>query len=106
MIRREQRYFESKIYIYKQIYKQRDKQTDLVLEVTPPEVGHLNRGTGIKQKPKSETKKNSRPISTNLNSFELFLRQAELRQVSFLKQTKYTNITVNFLFFFGCSLDT
>ena len=33
------------------------KQTDLVLEVTPPEVGHLNRGTGIKQKPKSETKK-------------------------------------------------
>ena len=26
---------------YKQTYQQTDKQTDLVLEVTPPEVGHL-----------------------------------------------------------------
>ena len=47
----------------KNTYKQTDKQTDLVLEVTPLEVGHLNRGTGIKQNPKSETKK----AWTNLN---------------------------------------
>ena len=43
--------------------RQKDKKTDLVLEVILPEVGHLNRGTEIKQKPKSETKK----VWTNLN---------------------------------------
>ena len=46
------------------------------------------------------------PISTNLSFFELCLRQAELKQVSFLKQTNYTNITVHFLFFFSFSFDT
>ena len=86
----------------KYTYKQTDEQTDLVLEVSPSEVGHLKRGTGIKKKKNQKTKK-SRPISTDLSFFELCLRQAELKQVSFLKQTNYTNITVHL---FSCSLDT
>ena len=90
-----------KWYASPKFYKNTYKPTDLILEVTPPEVGHLNRGARIKQKPKK-----SGPISTNLGFFELCLRQAELKQVSFLKKTNYTNITVHFLFFFSCSLDT
>ena len=76
-----------------------DKQTDLVLEVTPPEA--LESDKNQNQKPKK-----SGPMSTNLSFFDLCPRQAELKQVSFLKQTNYTNITVHFLFFFRCSLDT
>ena len=45
------------LHFYKQTYKQTDKQTDLVLEVSPPDVGHINTGTGTIHKPKSETKK-------------------------------------------------
>ena len=51
----------TKIHTNKQTKK--DTKPDLVLEVTLPEVGHLNRGTGIKQKPKSKTKQ----VWTNLN---------------------------------------
>ena len=40
-IKREQIYLEFKLYVHKQTYKQIDRQTDLVLEVTQPEVGHL-----------------------------------------------------------------
>ena len=80
-------------------YKQTDKQTDLVLEVTPPEA--LESDKNQNQKPKK-----SGPMSTNLSFFDLCPRQAELKQVSFLKQTNYTNITVHFLFFFSFSFDT
>ena len=76
-----------------------NKQTDLVLEMTPPEA--LEPDKNQNQKPKK-----SGPISTNLSFFELCLRQAELKQVSSLKQTNYTNITVHFLFFFSFSFDT
>ena len=76
-----------------------DRQTDLVLELTPPEA--LESDKYQIQKPKK-----SGPISTNLSFFELCPRQAELKQVSFLKQTNYTNITVHFLFFFSFSFDT
>ena len=73
---------------------------DLVLEVAPwTEALESNKNQNKK------TKK-SRPISTNLSFFKLCVRQAELKQVSFLKQTTYTDITVHFLFFFSCSFDT
>ena len=41
----DQRYYEIKLDVYKQTGdKQTDRQeTDLVLEVTPPEVGHLKK---------------------------------------------------------------
>ena len=76
-----------------------DRQTDLVLESTPPEA--LESDKYQIQKPKK-----SGPISTNLSFFELCLRQAELKQVSFLKQTNYTNITVYLLIYFSCTFDT
>ena len=76
-----------------------NKQTDLVLEMTPPEA--LEPDKNQNQKPKK-----SGPISTNLSFFELCPRRAELKQVSLLKQTNYTSITVHFLFFFSFSFDT
>ena len=41
-IKREQRYYEFKLDVYKQTGDR--QETDLVLEVTPPEVGHLKTG--------------------------------------------------------------
>ena len=66
-IKREQTYFEFKLDVYKQTYKQTDKQTYLVLEVTPQDVGHLKPGTQTKYKPKSETKTKSEPNSINMS---------------------------------------
>ena len=63
--------------MHKQTYKQTDK-IDLVLQVTPPDVGHLTTGTGTKHKEKSENKKRSEPSSSNLGFFELCLRQAKI----------------------------
>ena len=76
-----------------------DKPTDLVLEVTPPEAMESD-------KYQNQKSKKSGPISTNLSFFELCLRQAELKQVSFLKQTNYKNITVHFVFYLSLSFDT
>ena len=42
-IKREARYHEFKLDVHRQTEIQRNRQTDLVLEVAPPEVGHLKK---------------------------------------------------------------
>ena len=44
-IKREERYYELKLDVYRQSHRATDRDTDLVLEVAPPEVGHLKSGT-------------------------------------------------------------
>ena len=50
-IKREQRYNEFKLDVYRQTDKQ---ETDLVLEVTPPEVGHLKSKVGQRSHSQSD----------------------------------------------------